>query len=168
MNLFRMSTGDKGLNKLNYICIYIIIQGGGRGEREREKYNTLILFHSIAYHLHLFITFIFLPSIKFISQSALFKVVMQPIFPTKESNIIPKLTSMRLIFSHLILKKKYSLFWKCDGAPSDSSHVSCLLHLQLPALRPSDPPHHLDLLYRQDSIQGQIIKRFDCRPCSIL
>ena len=37
MNLFRMSTGDKGLNKLNYICIYIIIQGGREGgERERE------------------------------------------------------------------------------------------------------------------------------------
>ena len=40
MNLFRMSTGDKGLNKLNYICIYIIIQRGEGGRKERERNTT--------------------------------------------------------------------------------------------------------------------------------
>ena len=37
---------------------------------------------------------------------------------------------------------------------ADSSDVPGLLHLQLSALRPADPPHYLDLLHRQDSLQG--------------
>ena len=82
-------------------------------------------------------------------------MVCKQISQPKKIKLFPSLLQW-LIFSHLIVKKKYSLFRKCDGSSSDSSHVSCLLHLQLPALYSPDPPHHLDLLYRQNSIQGKI------------